>query len=382
MLTIFKGILFLLVLAAVLHWMTKLWRRVYSFEPGFRQIHLVSTQDGWLTGLFRYPPECKRHESPVILCHGLGANRCNFDLGREKSLARYLQSEGFDVWVLELRDRGLAARIGKRSDRYRSPYVFDDYVKYDAPAALSHVCSETGATRVHWVGHSMGGLILYGLLQGGRAAEIASGVAVASPGDFHNVRRIPMLFPLWRLARYLPRIHQRFLASVFAPVVPWLPSSFQALVFNPRNTEKKLIQRAVCHLICDVSRGEMLQFYDCMRNQEFRSFDGEHSYAKGFAYMKGPLLLLAGTRDPLCPPESIGFVYRSMQSDQKELRIFGKEHGQLEEYGHGDLLIGKHCETEVYPHILRWLETSDGTPTGGGENKAGPENRDLGQSRS
>jgi pimeloyl-ACP methyl ester carboxylesterase len=353
---LFTWILIALLSAAVLGWLAAFWRRVYSFDPGYEQVHLVRTEDGWCIGLFRYPPENIRHHTPVILCHGLAANRYNFDLGPEKSLARYLQDRGFDVWVLELRGRGYSRKIGKKADRYLNPYVFDDYVTKDASAALDHIRGVTGASRVHWVGHSMGGLILYGLLQGPRAGEIASGVAVASPGDFRNVRRIPGVLPLWSLGRFLPRIHQRFLAAVFAPVFPWLPASILGLVYNPANVDRILILRAVCHLISDVSRGEMLQFYDVMRKREFRSFDGKHSYQEGFAGMNRPLLLMAGTRDPLCPPKSIAAIHEAIRSPDKELRILGKEYGQREEYGHGDLLIGKHCETEVYPHILRWLE--------------------------
>jgi len=346
----------LLLLAAMAGWMAALWRRVYAFDPGYEEVHLVRAEDGWCIGLFRYRAGAGGHGRPVILCHGLAANRYNFDLGEEKSLARYLQARGFDVWVLELRGRGYSLKLGRRADRYRRPYVFDDYVRQDAPAALDHVRRATGADRVSWVGHSMGGLILYGLLQGPRAEQVARGVAVASPGDFHNVRRIPGLLALWRFGRFLPRIRQRLPAAALAPVLPWLPDGLLALVYNPANVDRTPVLRALCYLVSDVSRGEMLQFYDAMCGEGFRSFDGAHSYTDGFARMSRPLLLLAGSRDALCPPRSIAAVYRAMRSPDKELRILGREYGEREEYGHGDLLIGKHCEAEVYPHILRWLE--------------------------
>ena len=360
------GVLFVISLAAILAWLAAWWRRVYAFDPGYAQVHLVRTEDGAVIGLFRYPAGgSPRHETPVILCHGLGANRYNFDLGPEKSLARYLQDRGFDVWVLELRGRGYSLRMGRKTDRYFSPCVFDDYVRRDAPAALERVRRETGASRVHWVGHSMGGLVLYGLLQGPWAGGIARGVAVASPGDFQNLRRIPGLLRLWGLARFLPRMHQRFPAALIAPILPWLPVAFQRLFYNPANVADLLIRRAAAHLASDVSRGEMLQFYDGMKHQELRTCDGNHSYRKGLAGIHRPLLLMAGTRDPLCPPESIGNVYREVSSTEKELRVLGRSYGEREEYGHGDLLIGKHCEQEVFPHIVRWLVQKD-APAGPG----------------
>jgi pimeloyl-ACP methyl ester carboxylesterase len=357
MITLLKLSLVVLLVFALLGWMARFWRRVFSFDPGYSQVHLVQTEDRWRIGLYRYLPERQRHPTPVILCHGLGANRFNFDLGPEKSLARHLQRLGFDVWVLELRGRGGSRKIGKKQDAYRTPYIVDDYVRKDAPAALAHVRKETGADRVHWVGHSMGGLILYGLLQGEHAGAIESGVAVASPGDFRNVKKIPLLFPMWRLFRHLPRMHQGFLAAAFAPLLPCMPDALKRLVYNPGNVERFLIHRAVCHLISDVSRGEMLQFYDCMQSRDFRTLDGTHSYQEGFATMKAPLLLMAGTQDALCPPQSARSVYEAIKDPRKELIIFGKAYGQQEEYGHGDLLIGTYCEAEVYPHIVRWLET-------------------------
>jgi len=351
------GTLIVISLAALLAWTAALWRRVYAFEPGYRQVHLVRTEDGTRIGLFRYPPrDAPRRDTPVILCHGLGANRYNFDLGPEKSLARYLQDQGFDVWVLELRGRGYSLKMGGKKDRYFTPYVFDDYVRKDAPAALERVREETGASRVHWVGHSMGGLVLYGLLQGPWAAGIVRGVAVASPGDFKSLRRIPGLLRLWGGARFLPRVHQRFPAALVAPILPWLPVAFQRLFYNPANVDNLLIRRAAAHLVSDISRGEMLQFYDGVKHEELRSCDGRHSYRSGLAGIQHPLMFMAGTWDPLCPPQSIAKVYREVSSPEKELRVFGKAYGEREEYGHGDLLIGRRCEQEVFPHILRWLE--------------------------
>jgi len=360
MVTLLKLLLVLFLLYAVLAWMARFWKRVFWFDPGYDQVHYVHTDDGWRIGLYRYTPVKQLHPTPVILCHGLGANRFNFDLGPEKSLARHLQGRGFDVWVLELRGRGNSRKLGKKQDAYRTPYLFDDYVRGDAPAALARVRQLTGAERVHWVGHSMGGLVLYGILQGEHASAIASAVAVASPGDFGSVYRIPLLFPLWRLLRHLPRVDQAFLAAALAPLLFLVPDKVKRLLYNPRNVERFLIHRAVCHLISDVSRGEMLQFYDCMDCGDFRTLDGEHSYREGFASMKAPLLLLAGSRDALCPPESARSVFEAVTDPRKEMRVFGKASGHQEEYGHGDLLIGTYCEAEVYPHIVRWLESNRG----------------------
>ena len=81
----------------------------------------------------------KRHETPVLLCHGLGANRYNFDLGTRASLARFLQEAGFDVWSIDLRGRGGVGWRVWGEERSRGDHVFDDYVREDARAAIHHV---------------------------------------------------------------------------------------------------------------------------------------------------------------------------------------------------------------------------------------------------
>src|SRR5687768_14358087 len=73
------------------------------------ELHRVPTPDGASIALARYQPrETRRFVEPVILCHGLGANRYILDLDEKYSLARYLARQGFEAWVLELRGRGLA----------------------------------------------------------------------------------------------------------------------------------------------------------------------------------------------------------------------------------------------------------------------------------
>lgn len=345
-----------LLLIALCGWMGRFWKGRYSFEPGYTQVHFAETEDGWRIALFRYLPEKRKHPTPVVLCHGLGANRFNFDLGEERSLARYLRNHGFEVWTLDLRGRGLSTRQKKGNGSYRGPSAFDDYVQKDAPAVISHVKRETGSQQVHWVGHSMGGLILYALLQGKQARDIASGVAVASPGSFAPIRKIPLVYTTFRLLRYLPRVHQSFFAAGLAPLLARSPKTLMSIAVNPNNMEPLMMKRALCHLVSDMTKGEILQFSDWIGNHEFRTLDKGYSYESNFGSIQKPLMLIAGSRDYLCAPESVVATYDRIASERKKLYVLGRENGQEREYGHGDLLVGKRCEEEVFPLILDWLE--------------------------
>jgi pimeloyl-ACP methyl ester carboxylesterase len=161
---------------------TLFWQAWYRAETREEAVHFVTTSDGWRLTLACYPRHgAPRTRCPVLLCHGLGANRFTFDLGRAPSLAVYLAHAGFDVWSLELRGHGRSDRPGLGS-RHRFGWSFDDYLRRDLPAAIAKVLDTTGTPQLHLVGHSMGGILC--LCYCGTAPEIRSATALAASLDF------------------------------------------------------------------------------------------------------------------------------------------------------------------------------------------------------
>lgn len=338
-----------------------LWRRLYYFEPGYDQIHFVETCDGWKIALHRYSPSRNRgpRKYPVVLCHGLGANRFNFDLGPATSLARFLQQEGYDVWVVELRGRGNSSRP-RLFNTYRSRiWYFDDYVRKDIPASVAYVQALTGSPKVHWVGHSMGGFALYAYLQGEGAGTIASGTALGSPGFFRPIGGFGFLPRIMKAVSVLPRIHVELLSSGIAPLLARGRFALSRLAVNPDNVDRVALVRAVCFLVSDIHRGELRQFSDWMSNGDFRSFDGRYSYQAHYGRIETPMFFIAGAADGLAGLDSIRFVHERVSSSMKRLVILGRGYGHSCDYGHGDLLIGKACREEVFPLIADWLATVD-----------------------
>src|SRR5205085_2371515 len=98
----------------------------------------------------------------------------------------------------------------------------EDYVYHDAPAALHTVLRETGARQVHWVGHSMGGMIAYALLISPVHKKIASAVTLGSP-TMSDVGHplIDFGLPYRGLLRLLPgRVPIGIAARCAAPFAP------------------------------------------------------------------------------------------------------------------------------------------------------------------
>ena len=162
---------FLAWFALVVLWMA-FWRRYYQVDTGAHEIHLVPTGDGWRVALSRYRPSNPSHRYPVLLCHGLSANRFSFDIDEETSLARHLASRGYDVWVLELRGHGLSDHPRWFSGR-KFGWSFDDYVLQDGPAAIDHILQQTGASRCIGWGTAWGGSFSTHNLPGGLPLRFA-----------------------------------------------------------------------------------------------------------------------------------------------------------------------------------------------------------------
>lgn len=355
--------IWLLVVAAVLalalltwlhHWF---WQRRLAPTTRPDELHYVRTADGWRIGLRRYRPkgEGPRFAEPVILCHGLGANHFNLDWEPPYGLAQYLAEQGRDCWVISLRAHGPSDRPS-RQNGLKWGFGFDDYLRYDVPAALEYVLERTGAERVQWVGHSMGGMLAYAL--GGTQWEgaLAGGLAaIGSPASFANQ---PYLRALTRLGVWLAgksRIRQRWLTQMIAPFMGHFDLPFSELTVAPKSMDGKVLRGLQASAFEDISAGVIRQFHDWVVNDAFRSEDRKVDYQERMAAFRAPVLVIGGTADLLVPPPCIEAAFERLGSEDKTLVVLGKKYGSPVEYGHGDLVFGKAAPNEVFPLIEGWL---------------------------
>lgn len=292
---------------------------------------------------------------PVILCHGVSANRFNMDLDDEVSLARWLAARGFDCYVLELRGRGKSVRRGLAGLFPRQ--AFDDYPALDLPAAIEAVRRRHGAEQVHWVGHSMGGQVLYAYLARTPGAPVRSAVTIGSP--------IAMRLPLWmraglRAAALVPApVCWGKAAFLVAPVVGWVAHPPLPLLVNPQNIRGARLRSATANLIADVSWGEVEHFAR-MGAGAFGSRDGAHDYAAGLARAATPCLVVAGAGDRLATPDAVRAGFLALGGGPPHaFRLAGEAGGDPVDFGHGDLVLGDHAPTVVFPEVQRWLEAHD-----------------------
>jgi alpha-beta hydrolase superfamily lysophospholipase len=312
------------------------------FKPD--ELYRVPTDDGANIALGRYHPRGeRRYAEPVILCHGLGANRFHLDFNEQYSLARYLARSGFEAWVLELRGRGLAGPCGDAT--------FDDQAEHDVRTAIRTVLT-TGAKEVLWVGHSKGGLTLYAHLARNPQAPVRAAAILGSPFTFAvqpGLRTfIKRVEPVLRL-KVVPTARVAAIAVLGAP-----PGPISRYMMLASNMEPQVVKQAIANVPADVLGGVGRQFARWVTTNKFTNYDGTFDYRVPLSGVRIPMLLLAGSRDLLAPPMAVARAKEHLGGPVKFL-VAGKAHGFAEDYGHADLVLGRRSPDEIFPLVEAFL---------------------------
>lgn len=321
------------------------------------EVYKVACDDGWVIELARYkappldPASAAAQLPPVICCHGIGANSISLDLAEEISLPRYLRARGFDTWLLDLRGRGGSERPPPGRGRY--DYDFSDHARFDVKAAIELVRRETGASKVAWVGHSMGGMSIYGHCELHGDDEVQAAVVCGSPVAWP---RPPKIAVFARFARFhrLPAVYQVLAARVVAPLAGYWHPRIAKLIVNPKNMDGRLMRVGLARALANMSNRAIQQLADWITTNELK--DGERVFFKELSRITVPWLAIGGRVDRLVPPENVKVGFDQVRSKDKKWILAGKEAGFAEDYGHIDLLLGRNCREEIYRPIAEFLE--------------------------
>lgn len=341
----------------VVYGMGQLWAYLERIETGQDSTDFVITNDGWRIAIHHYRPRGKTIGKPVILCHGLGSNRFIFDLRPAPSLAEFLRANGHDVWVAELRGSGFSERPGILLSDSPVSWGFDDHLNYDVSAILQHVISETGHPSVHWVGHSMGGMLIEAYIARNQPDHIASAVAIGAPADFSRMRdhafrsilRVKWVLRIFPINPLIPIVK---FCLPFTKLAPEMVSGF----FCVQNIKWNIVRKIVA------IGAETISSSTLWRDMERFLSDGKWADRSGRSYIqdldssKIPLLAICGTKDRVAPKDATLAVCQNEDPSRvREGVIVGKDTGSVQDYGHLDLLIGTRAGEEVFPIIEKWI---------------------------
>jgi polyhydroxyalkanoate synthase len=346
-------LLFVLILLGIFYVVAQFGHIFYGTPSDPDRVEYAVAADGWKLGFEVHEPEGSR-KGVVITCHGLAVNHYNFDLGHRASLVKTLVKEGWEVWNASLRGCG-HSRVSPDA-RWNAQWNMDDHVRLDVPAMLSFVTERTGEAQLHWVGHSMGGLVMYGHLGlHPDESRLKSVCTMASPdrlhGDFFTLSSSGAVNLLTYL---LPILPGRWFIRGLSPMFFRWPVNL--LLCRPRNLELHMFRRAFFMLTENLSRGIVRQIFRMLRTGAFNSEDGQTDYRANLKNIRTPICFFAGSDDYIVPEHNVRNVYEAVQSEVKEMHLLGTASGDRQEYCHGAILFGKHSEEDVFPKVQNWLE--------------------------
>jgi len=349
-------ILWIAVALAAIKLHTAFWTNYFDLHRRGDQVHYAATQDGWQIALHRYVPAELKFKEPVFLCHGMGANRNNFDLMDDRSLARDLRDQGFDVWSVELRSMGFSSRP-KWYQPHRWTFRFEDHLEKDVKAALDLVRRTTGADRVWWVGHSMGGLLGYAWLGKRGDHGLAGLVAMSSPLFLGQTRTVRILRPFVWLMTLTRVVAFRPAARFFSPFMGWPPGWISRISISKGGMRGAVLRRCMVNLVENTTAAVLRQFLRWSKAGSFESWNGDEDYLQNLKKIEEPVLIIAADADNLASPPAVTPAYERIGSEDKQLRIFGQDRGDDCEFGHGDILLGDSAREVVFPEVIEWLES-------------------------
>ena len=327
--------------------------RRYAYAPPVRadEIHFARTNDLWQLRLCRFKPKHVRTGEPVILCHGLASNHYFFTLPEGDSLVDVLTEHGYDCWVPEL--RGARSSIPAFGRNLNQPTI-DDYLTQDVPGILRYVQEATGNPRVHWVGHSLGGMLGYAHALLSNNAGMATLTLIASPlslqGRVLRVAAVPIL------TRLLSRPGCRALFYVVVRVASILKVRTKYSMLDWRNLHPRIkpIQ------IYDVLEAPPLRvLLSLSRSVHRRKWLVRNETVDMFEYVPEislPVMGIYGTGDSVARADHMAPRFDLIQSNDKHLLLLGKNYRHHADYDHADLMLGCAAREDVCEPLAEWLK--------------------------
>lgn len=349
------GVLWVLIAAAVVVVAAALvyWTLLLSMYPETlrtNEIYTVITNDLWRLRVCRYR-RGRTEGEPVLLVHGFMANHHNFTEPETGCIAAYLARKGYDCWAVDL--RGTRSSTPPFEHNITEP-VFDDFVYRDLPAVIMHIRKTTGYAKVHWVGHSMGGMLLYAYVQAHGDAHIASAVTLGAPIGFEGANiHIPDF--LVRLVRLFPAFMSA-LQRGFVPIGFTFGIGQSIFPINLKNVHPDIRVEHLFNMLESAQPHVLEEMTFWTKTKTFRIREDGIDVLEGMKTMTTPLLAIFAGQDPFVSAEKAEKFINSLPYKDKATLVLSKERGAIEDYGHCDLAFSKEGEKEVFEPIVRWLE--------------------------
>jgi pimeloyl-ACP methyl ester carboxylesterase len=340
----------------------------------------ATTADGWSLGIRHIKPaNPDPAKLPVVLCHGLGLNGTFWTI-TDNHLPSQLAAQGYHVFIPDMRGSGASQRIGAVGfvNRFlrQTPFLelkehqwtVDHEAFFDVPAILDYVERTTGHRRVNWVGHSLGGMLLFAYLE--KTPEPERIHAFVGMGSTIILADEPAT-RTWRKKMLRASRGIRGLLTVMAtgriarPMMFGRPPGLEKVdrfYYTAANVNKQTIDRFYGYTLENPGKGALQQLDPYLEYGVFLSADRRFDYTKHLDRVHTPILMVAGDGDIMSDNASTDLTFERIASEDKTLLRFGKAHGHIDDYGHCDLVWSRYAPIEIFPAVIKWLNERQPIP--------------------
>jgi len=340
----------LLIVLVLLALRTYLWllEALYPERLRTTEVYTVTTRDLWKIRVCRYR-RGRTSGEPVLLVHGAGANHHNFTIPEGACLIDHLVERGFDCWAVDLRLTGTAQ---PPFERKREDASIDDCLLYDLPAVIRHIRQQTSYGRIHWIGHSLGGMLLYAYAQHFGTSHIASGTTLGSPIGFIDAKLKVGRIPGFVLRN--PNTCGIILRAV-APILLLLKLPTSLFPVNMRNLHPRINAGHFYNTLQDPMPKMILALAHWAKTKTWRMLDDKLDVLAGLPGMDFPLLAIFAPRDPFVDPGHARRFFDSLAATDKRFMMMSRENGCQNDYDHCDLAFAPDSTKVIFTPITEWL---------------------------
>ncbi|GLH01219.1 Lipase 3, partial [Gryllus bimaculatus] len=374
------------------------------------EAHTVQTADGYILTMHRIPggrardgeaeddapgarvgippgPTPRPRRRPVLLHHGLmGSSYAWILAGPGRGLAYLLADAGYDVWMANARGNIYSRAHASLPTYSSSPFwdfSFHEVGVYDLPAEMEYILRATGASQLHYVGHSMGTTALFALAAARprAAARVASAFALAPVVFVRHVKSpIRLLAPFARDAEYLAHLlgkgellpHSKILkhlAKYGCELLPIDKTLCENMVFiicgyDAAQFDKALLPVMLSHSAQGASTKTAIHYAQMINSGKFQQFDyGAQENMKRYNSTAPPSYDLSkinvsthlyyAANDWLASVMDVNSLYTDLQCKKSKYLV------PLPTFNHLDFILAKDVKKLLYDDIIKQLQQED-----------------------
>ncbi|PON38936.1 alpha/beta hydrolase family protein [Parasponia andersonii] len=254
---------------------------------------------------------------------------------------------------------------------FKYDWDFDNFVEEDVPAVMEYIRTHCKLKdgKLHAIGHSMGGILLYAMLSRscfeGNDSGFASITTLASSLDYTSSRSsLKLLLPLADPAQALnvPAIPVGAIISAIHPLAsrpPYVLSWLKSQISSQEMMQQQLYEKLVLNNFCTIPAKLLLQLTSAFQKGGLRDRRGTFFYKDHLHKTNVPILAIGGDQDLICPPEAVYETAKLIPENMLTLKFLGEPGGP--HYAHYDLVGSQLAADQVFPHIIEFLSHHDMT---------------------